>query len=122
LFLGKKVKYLNEREIFKKLWLKENEIFLQTFNKNNYLNWHDDRDDFAIYLFYMNYSWKKSYWGFLELWYKDKKWKIICYEKIKPELNTFVLFKPKENCFHRVWKILKDWVMRKWIVEHLIPK
>ena len=48
-------------------------------------------------LLYLNKNWKDSYGGFLELWDKNMK---NCFNKIKPEFNTMVIFNTNDYSNH----------------------
>jgi len=91
---------------------------VQTFTEGNHLNWHDDRDDAGMVLYYLNYDWTSSKWGELELGYTNDTWEYICYDSITPEFNKLVILIPKIGTYHRVSPI-KEGYLRKWLVEHL---
>ncbi len=91
---------------------------VQTFTEENHLNWHDDRDDAGMILYYLNHDWTPSKWGELELGYTNDIWEYICYDSITPEFNKLVILIPKIGTYHRVSPI-KEGYLRKWLVEHL---
>jgi hypothetical protein len=94
-------------------------ILVQTFTSENHLNWHDDRDDAAMVLYYLNYDWTKEKWWELELGYQDEKGSYIGYGTITPEFNKLVLLVPKLWTYHRVTPVQEGY-LRKGLVEHLV--